>query len=195
MRDRTDATAPHEVTRLLEQWAAGDDAALDRVTEALYGELRALAAAFVRRERPGHTLQPTALIHEAYLRLNVTAPQHFENRRQFMGLTAKVMRQVLVDHARRAQRAKRGGGVVTVALTGEEAGGGTPIDALLELDDALTQLAAYSERQARVLELRYFGGYGVEQVADILGISAPTVSRDQRGAEAWLNQWRQGGAR
>lgn len=193
MADSPEPAPADDVTGLLHRWASGDEQALDRVTELLYAELRSLAASHLRRERPTHTLQPTALIHEAYLRLHVAAPAAFANRRQFLGLTAKVMRQVLVDHARRVRSDKRGGGAPVLQLTGQEAARATSLDDLLALDAALTTLASLSERQARVIELRYFGGLGLDDIAGILGVSAPTVSRDQRMAEAWLNERLQGG--
>lgn len=187
-RDGSLADAGAPITILLQRWAEGDVDALAQVTDRLYTELRVVAAAYLRRERSSHTLQPTALIHEAYLRLHVTDPVGFANRRQFFGLTAKVMRQVLVDHARRLHRHKRGSGAAADTLPEGLADGLPPVDTLVILDEALTKLAALNDRQARVIELRYFGGFSQDEVGDILGVSTPTVSRDQRMAEAWLNQ-------
>jgi RNA polymerase sigma factor (TIGR02999 family) len=154
----------------------------------VYAELRRIADAYLRRERGNHTLQPTALVHEAWLRLVRQDGGQFNHRKQFYALAAQVMRRILVDHARAANADKRGGGATNLTLDESAAARSVPIVELLALDEALDQLAAASPRQARVIELRYFGGLSVEETADVLGVSAPTVSRDQQAAEAWLAQ-------
>ena len=179
---------PSEVTVLLERWSSGDESALHEATRLLYSELRVIAASYFRTERKDHTLQPTALIHETYIRLVRIDRLAFNNRNQFLALVAKIMRQILVDHARELNAFKRGSGAVKVELSNLLPSESQPIDSFLILDEALTRLHAFSERQARVIELRYFAGLTVTEAGEVLGISAPTVSRDQRMAEAWLNQ-------
>jgi RNA polymerase sigma factor (TIGR02999 family) len=174
-----------DVTELLARWAGGDRAALDAVMTAVYGELRRIADAYLHRERSGHTLQPTALVHEAWIRLSRQADRHFEHRKQFFGLAAQVMRRILVDHARAAKADKRGGGAVATTLGAAEGGAERLVD-VLALDQALDQLAAVNARQARVIELRYLAGLNLEEMAEVLGVSPATVSRDQKVAEAWL---------
>ena len=181
------ADSPGDVTQLLGRWANGDRAALDALMSVVYGELRQIAGAYLNRERSGHTLQPTALVHEAWLRLVKQDQPSFEHRKQFFGLAATVMRRVLVDHARSANADKRGGGMVKTTAGVDDALDGSRLLDLLALDQALDQLARANERHARVIELRYFGGLNLEEMADVLGVSAATVSRDQRFAEAWLN--------
>ena len=177
-----------DVTQLLARWAGGDQAALDALMPVVYAELRRIADAYLRRERGNHTLQPTALVHEAWLRLVKQDGGQFDHRKQFYALAAQVMRRILVDHARAANADKRGGGATNLALDESAVARAAPIVELLALDEALDQLAAASPRQARVIELRYFGGLSVEETAEVLGVSAPTVSRDQQAAEAWLAQ-------
>lgn len=179
-------TGPGEITHLLGQWASGDRGALDRLMPAVYRELRAIASAYLRRERTGHTLQPTALVNEAWLRLVQQDPTSFEHRKQFYALAAQAMRRILVDHARTAAAGKRGGGASRTPL--DEAGlvvRDCSVD-LLVLDEALCHLARVSQRQAQIIELRHFAGLSLEETAELLGLSAATVSRDQRTAEAWL---------
>jgi len=177
-----------QITQLLKRWSEGESEALSQATELIYAELRKIAEAYLRRERSDHTLQPTALIHEAYLRMADLNPKGFDSRKQFLALAARLMRQILVDHARQAKTAKRGGGVPKVPV--QEALDYAPDHAqqFLVLDDALSRLAKLNPRKAEVLELRYFGGLNVEEVGEVLGISAATVSREQRMAEAWLGQ-------
>jgi RNA polymerase sigma factor (TIGR02999 family) len=177
-----------DVTLLLARWAGGDHTALDALMPVVYAELRRIADAYLRRERGNHTLQPTALVHEAWLRLVRQDGGQFNHRKQFYALAAQVMRRILVDHARAANADKRGGGATNLTLDESAAARSVPIVELLALDEALDQLAAASPRQARVIELRYFGGLSVEETAEVLGVSAPTVSRDQQAAEAWLAQ-------
>jgi len=174
------------ITETLEAAAAGDAGALDRLLPVLYREMRRLAASYLRNERPGHTLQPTALAHEAYLRLIGQEEPRWENRAHFLGVAARAMREVLVDHARRKKALKRGGGQAIAMLDeGELVAGGRPV-AFDDLDQALCDLARLSERQARVVELRYFGGLTTEETAHVLGISPATVKRDWALARAWL---------
>jgi RNA polymerase sigma factor (TIGR02999 family) len=183
------ASGNGEVTHLLARWAEGDRAALDALTPIVYGELRKIADAFIRRERSGHTLQPTALVHEAWLRLMKQDQPSFDHRKQFYALAAQMMRRILVDHARAVNADKRGGGSTRTELDPDhvvDIGAGRIVE-FLALDQALTQLARVSARQAQVIELRYFAGLNLEEISSLLGISAATISRDQRSAEAWLS--------
>jgi RNA polymerase sigma-70 factor, ECF subfamily len=177
-----------QITQLLARWAAGDRSALDSLTPVVYGELRKIAESYLRRERKGHTLQPTALVNDSWLRLARAAPLSFESRQQFFGLAAQVMRQVLVDYARGARASKRGGGQENIPLNGLEAGPCADLDQFLALDQAIDRLAAFSPRQARIVELRYFGGLNGEEMADLLDVSQATISREQKSAEAWLSR-------
>ena len=179
------ASATHDVTRLLAEWANGDEQALDKLTPVVYRELRRLAASYLRKERQGHTLQPTALVHEAYLRLVDQKNPTWQNRSHFFGVAARVMRQILVDHARRRQAAKRAGANVPleaarfqVESTGD----------LIALDAGLTALENIDSRKSRAIELRYFGGFSMEEVAQALSVSVITARRDLRMAEAWLHR-------
>ena len=187
-----------DVTRLLQRWSAGDRAALDDLVPIVYAELRRIAEGYFSRERSSHTLQPTALIHEAWMRMARQQKPVFDHRRQFYALAAQMMRRILVDHARATGAEKRGGDrartTLDTALGVAVGGGAPPLVDLLALDQALTKLAAVSPRQARVIELRYFAGLGVEDLAEILEVSPATISRDQRVAEAWLGQAMAGGA-
>jgi RNA polymerase sigma factor (TIGR02999 family) len=177
-----------EVTQLLARWSAGDRAALDLLTSVVYAELRKIADAYLRRERRDHTLQPTALVHEAWMRLIKQHETSFDSRRQFFALAAQVMRQVLVDHARAAQAAKRGGGDRKVGLEAAENAIAGGVNEFLTLDHALTELAAVSPRKARIVEMRYFAGLNGQEIAAVLGISPPTVCRELKTAEAWLSE-------
>jgi RNA polymerase sigma factor (TIGR02999 family) len=181
---------PENLTALLQSWQGGDREALDRVMAIVYDELRALAARHLAAERAGHTLQPTALVHEAYLRLAGQQQVDWKNRAYFFGAAATIMRRILVDHARRRVRDKRGGGVTLVPL--EEApepvaaaSPGSGID-VAALDEALDRLAALDARQARVVELRYFSGMTVDEIAEVMNLSPGTVKRDWTVARAWL---------
>jgi len=177
--------SPHEVTRLLRQWAAGDPSALDALTPIVYAELRRLAAGYLRGESPGHTLQPTALVHEAYLRFGGRAPD-CENRSQFYGVAAHLMRQILIDHARTRQAAKRGGHCERLSLDeGLIVSPERDVELVL-LDEALERLAAIDPRKARVVEMRFFGGLSVEESAEALEVSEVTVRRDWQFAKTWL---------
>ena len=181
--DRLD---PKTITDALNSIAQGDRTTLDRLLPVVYRELKRLAASYLKAERPGHTLQPTALAHEAYLRLagNNTSP--WQNRAHFMGIAARAMREILVDHARRRKALKRGGGqAVTVWSEALQVSGNRPI-AFDDLDQALVDLARLSERQAQVVELRYFGGLSIEETGEVLSISPATVKREWTLARAWL---------
>lgn len=180
-----------DVTVLLKQWTEGDESALSSLASQVHSELRSIADGYLRRERAGHTLQPTALVNEAWIRLVRQDGLDFDNRRHFFALAAQMMRQILVDHARAARSAKRGGGAPELAFEEWGQGAGVPVatpETFLILDDALNQLAARHPRHARVLELRYFGGLNLEDVAALLSISVATVSRDQKLGEALLSQ-------
>jgi len=181
------AGAQGDVTLFLEQWSHGDRAALDAATRIVYAELRSIADSYLKRERVGHTLQPTALLHEAWLLLAKEQGSNFENRRKFFAFAARIMRQILVDHARSAGAEKRGGGAPMMPLN--EALDFAPDRSLefLSLNEALESLARLNPRKAQVVELRYFGGLNLEETAHVLGISVATVSREQRMAEAWLS--------
>jgi RNA polymerase sigma factor (TIGR02999 family) len=177
-----------DVTRLLGAVAAGDRAALDDLLPLLYAELRGLARRQLRRERREHTLHPTALVHEAYLRLLDHPPESASSRSHFLALAARVMRQVLVDHARRRGAAKRGGDWVRTGLTGDEPVGAPQMDEVLALDSALDELDERSPRLREVVECRFFAGMGEEEIAEALGVSTRTVERDWVKARAWLYQ-------
>jgi RNA polymerase sigma factor (TIGR02999 family) len=183
---------PGHVTRLLQSWSGGEKEALNELVPIIHGELRRLAAACLRRERRDHTLQPTALVHESYLRLVDQTQVECRNRAQFFAIAANLMRQILVDHARHHRAAKRGGGN-KVAL--EEAAGVAQqreVD-LVALDEALVDLARLDPRQSRVVELRFFGGLTEDEIADVLDVSPITVKRDWRIARAVLHHQLGGG--
>ncbi len=174
------------VTELLRAWSEGDRGALDRLVPLVYAELRRRANAQLARERGHHTLQPTALVHEAFLKLVDQRSARWENRAQFFAVSAQLMRRILVDHARARGAAKRGGAVVRVSLdeAGEPSAAAEPD--VLHLHQALERLAELDERQARVVELRYFGGLSIDEAAAVLGVSEITVKRDWAMARAWL---------
>ena len=174
------------VSDLLRAWGEGDVQARDALLPMVYAELRAQAVRYMRRERRDHTLQPTALVHEAYVRLIGQTRVSWQNRAHFFGLAAEMMRRILVDHARKHQAAKRSGAAIRVAWD-ERAGATPPLDCeLLLLDQALAELAVRDSRQARVVELRYFGGLSEHEAAEVLTISRATVTRDWNVARAWL---------
>jgi RNA polymerase sigma factor (TIGR02999 family) len=175
-----------EITQLLMDWRGGDRAALEKLLPLVYDELHRLAQHYLRRESPGHTLQATALVNEAYLRLIDQQRSDWQNRAHFFAVAARVMRHLLVDHARSRRYRKRGGGALRVSL--EEADAATPEPALdlLALDEALERLAAIDERKVLIVELRYFGGLSFEETAAALGLSEVTVKRDWLKARAWL---------
>lgn len=182
---------PHEsVTKLLRSAAEGNEEAATSLFALVYDELRKLAASALRHERPDHTLQPTALVHEAYLRLAEEPAGRWKDRGHFFAVAARAMRRILVDHARGRNAQKRGGGAVPSALEGLDppiVESRTEVDLVL-LDDALENLAALDSRQARIVELRFFGGLSVEETADIVGASSRTVKRDWQSARAWLRR-------
>ncbi len=178
----------HKITDLLKEWSAGDRRALDRLTPLVYEELRHQATRYLRRERPGHTLQTTALIHEAYLRLIDAKDVNWQSRAHFFAIAANLMRRVLVEHARRRDSDKRGGSQVRVQLDEALAvADETDVD-LLAIDEALNRLTTIDPQQARVVELRFFSGLTVEETAAALGVSPKTVKRDWSVARAWLRR-------
>jgi len=182
---RSDAS---DITRLLEAHREGDPAALERLTTLLYGELRRIAAYYLRAERPDHSLQPTALVHEAYLRLAEQRDFHWRDRAHFFALAARVMRRILVDHARARSAEKRGSARRVVPLDETlDVVASTDLD-LVALDDALVALERLDPQQSRVVELRYFGGLTIEEAAEVIGISPATVKRDWTMAKAWLRR-------
>jgi RNA polymerase sigma factor (TIGR02999 family) len=180
------AAAPKEVTRLLRAWHDGDQAALAELVPLIYDELKRIAAHYLRRERRGHTLQTSALVNEAYLKLAVCDETEWNNRAHFFGAAAQAMRRILVDHARARKNVKHGGEVLKVSLAeAAEQADAEALD-LLALDDALQDLAKLDPRKCRVVELRYFGGLSVAETAAVLQVSEPTVMRDWNTARAWL---------
>ena len=187
---RMNALTANDLTGLLIEWAQGDKAALDRLTPLVYDEIRRIAHRYIQRERDGHTLQTTALINEAYLRLAGSQNVDWQNRSHFFAVTAQVMRHILIDHARRRRYVKHGGEVQRVAfdLAMNEAVmmSQARADELLALDEALDELAKLDQRKSRVVELRYFGGLSLEETAEVLEVSLMTVRRDWRAAKAWL---------
>lgn len=187
-------TPPEDVTQLLRAWNGGDEQALERLMPLVEAELRRLARAYMARERPGHTLQTTALVNEAFMKLVGAQRLPWQDRAHFLGIAARLMRRVLVDHARSRGYRKRGGGAQQVPL--DEALVVTPAPDLnlLALDRALEKLMAVDERKSRVIELRFFGGLSVEETAEVLHVSADTVKRDWRLAKLWLLRELGGGA-
>jgi RNA polymerase sigma factor (TIGR02999 family) len=179
--------AGHDITRLLAAWKKGDKDALDALMPVVYDELRRIAAAHLRRERLGHTLQPTALIHEAYMRLMQGDQPRWADRVHFFAVTARIMRRILIDAARKRHAGKRGHGVKTDLTDGMSVAWQRDVD-LLQLDNALEALARIDERKCRVIEMKYFGGLTREEIAESLGTSDATVGRDTRLAEAWLRR-------
>jgi RNA polymerase sigma factor (TIGR02999 family) len=177
---------PAAVTGLLRAWGEGDTKAGDRLMPLVYAELRKRAAAYLRRERPGHTLQPTALVHEAYMRMAGQDRAAWKNRAQFFGVAACMMRRILVDHARALNMAKRAGRLINVELQDDHAVVAAPDIDVLALDEALTRLAAFDARKTAVAELRFFSGLSVEETAQVLGVSVATVEREWQVARAWL---------
>ena len=184
------------MTALLSAWRRGDASAHDRLVPLVYDELREMAGRYLRRERPDHTLQPTALVHEAYLKLVDQTSARWTNREQFFAIAAQAMRRILVDHARGHDARKRGGDVVKVPLAGADGAEGAPPGAvpsepprevdLVDLDEALRELAAFDPDLVRVVELRYFAGLTIEETAAATGVSPATVKREWAAARAWL---------
>jgi RNA polymerase sigma factor (TIGR02999 family) len=179
---------PENVTQLLIGWSKGDKEALDKLLPLVYNELHRQAAAYLRRERVGHTLQTTALIHEAYVRLVDQKNVHWQNRAHFFGIAAQLMRRILVDHARTKKRVKRGGSDIRVSLSEVTIKADARDLDIVALDEALERLARIDEQQSRIVELRFFSGLTVEETAEVLGISPATVKRDWSMAKAWLHR-------
>jgi RNA polymerase sigma-70 factor, ECF subfamily len=183
--NRGETPSAGEVSRLLQAWTEGDREALDRLTPVVYDELRRLARGYLRRERAGHSLQTTALVNEAYMRLVDYKRMRWQNRAHFFAVSAQLMRRILVEHARR-HNLRRGGWVEHVSLeSAVEVGGGRRED-LVALDDAMNALERLDRRKAQVVEMRFFGGLSVEETAEVLKVSAITVMRDWTTAKAWL---------
>ena len=193
MQPRPPMSSTHQVTLLLAEWAKGSAKALNELTPLVYSELHQLAASYLRKERNGHTLQPTALVHEAYLRLVDQASPNWQNRSHFYGVAARLMRQILVDDARRRHAGKRMGSSMKVSL--DKSLGfqkERPVD-LLALDISLSALEKIDARKCKAVELRYFGGLSLDEIAQALDVSVITVRRDLKMAEAWLQREMQGG--
>jgi RNA polymerase sigma factor (TIGR02999 family) len=185
-KEETRSADPREVTQLLSDWSRGDRAALEKLTQLVYEELRRLAHRYMEGQRPNHTLQTTALVNEAYLRLADQRKPNFTNRSHFFAVAAKAMRQILVDYARAQQRQKRGAGAAKVELDEAALIAPEQTGAILDLNDALERLATLDSRAARAVELRYFGGLKQDEIAEVLKISIVTVRRDWVFAKAWL---------
>ena len=178
--------ASREVTMLLQAWGGGDKTALDRLTPMVYRELRRIAGRMMAAERPNHTLQATALVNEAYVRMVDTRQVKWQDRAHFFALCARAMREILIDHARARGSAKRGGGEVAIQLDEALAADPSPEANLLELDAALKRLAEIDPRKSQVVELRFFGGLNLEETAEALNVSTKTVQRDWDMARGWL---------
>lgn len=181
-----DSASQHGVTGLLQAWSGGDAGALERIVVLLQPELRKMARRCLARERPGHTLQATALVNEAYLRLVDIHTIEWRDRAHFFAVGARIMRRILVDHARSKGYAKRGGGAVRVEFDEALVVSAEADPAIVRMDDALNQLAAFDQRKARIVEMRYFGGLNAEEIAVVLGVSPQTVNRDWSLAKSWL---------
>jgi RNA polymerase sigma factor (TIGR02999 family) len=179
---------PENITELLASYGRGDKESLDQLMPIVYDELRRQAARYLRREKAGHTLQTTALIHEAYVRLVDQRNVQWQNRAHFFGIAAQMMRRILVDHARSKKRAKRGGSEIRVSLGDAEVAAKDQDLDVVALDEALERLARIDEQQSRVVELRFFSGLSVEETAEVMGISKSTVKRDWSMAKAWLHR-------
>lgn len=178
--------ATHQVTELLQDWSDGDESALERLMPLVYDELHRLAHQYMKREKPGHILQTSALINEAYLRLVDRPRIHWQNRAQFFGIAARVMRRILVDEARRRKSDKRGGRVIQVSLVEGANVAQEQAANVVALDDALQTLEAIDARQSEIVELRFFGGLSIDETAEVLKVSPATVMRDWTFARAWL---------
>src|SRR3989442_13206909 len=176
----------HEVTQLLIEWSNGDRAALDKLLPLIYGQLRRLAHRYMSREHPGHTLQTTAVVNEAYLRLINRKRVRWQNRAHFFAIAAQLMRSILVDHARSHAYAKRGGGARKMALDEAMVISQQRAAEVVALDDALKQLAEIDPQQSRIVELRFFGGLTIEETAEVLALSPATIKREWSTAKAWL---------
>lgn len=178
-----------DITKLLHEWRDGDVEAFDKVTQYVYEDLRRRAAAYMRAERPGHSLQTTGLVHEAFIKLVDKKEIDWQDRNHFFAVAAQAMRRILVDHARTRKREKRGGNNEDLPLDeARQASGNVSRIDLVALDEALGRLATFDERQARIVELKYFGGMTLDETAEVLGTSRETVKRDWQIARAWLRQ-------
>ena len=184
----TSSALPHEVTRLLIEWGNGNQAVADKLMPLVYEELHRLAHRYMGRERPGHTLQTSGLVNEAYLRLIDQSQVHWQNRSHFFGIAAQMMRRILVDYARSRRYAKRGGSAHRVSLNEELIVSDERGAEVVALDDALKDLAAIDERKSQIVELRFFGGLSIEETAEVLAVSPGTVMRDWTLAKAWLRR-------
>ncbi len=179
--------SPREVTQLLVDWGNGDQRALDELIPLVYDELRRLAGRYMRRESPGHTLQTSALVNEAYLRLIDQKSVQWQNRAHFFGVAAQLMRRILVDHARSRARVKRGGKAQVVSLA-EKAVLFKDVADVIALDEPLNNLAEMDPRKSQIVEMKYFGGLTTEEVAEVLKVTSRTVEREWRKAKGWLNR-------
>jgi RNA polymerase sigma factor (TIGR02999 family) len=177
---------PADITELLARWGSGDRRAFDALIPVVYEELRKLARHYLRQEPSGHTLQSTALVHEAYVRLAGQQAPHWKGRTHFYGVAARLMRQILVDHARRRRADKRGGDSITLVLDERLVGSSRQDLDVLDLDDALNRLAELSPQQSQIVELRFFSGLSIEDTSEVLGVSPATVKRGWTTARAWL---------
>ncbi|MEW6735635.1 MAG: sigma-70 family RNA polymerase sigma factor, partial [Acidobacteriota bacterium] len=177
-----------DITILLEQWSGGDKAAFNQLFDIVYKELRRIAESYIRKERPAHTLQPTALVHEAYLRLVDQKRGSFQSRAHFFGLAARIMRHILVDYARLQSAEKRGNDQEKVSLDEAITFPRTANFDLIAIDDALTSLAKVSPRQTNVVELKFFGGLSMEEIGEALGVNRRTIDRDWQMAKLWLTE-------
>jgi RNA polymerase sigma-70 factor (ECF subfamily) len=185
MNEEQDQATRSNVTKLLIDFGQGNRSALDEMLPLVYSELKRLASYYLSQERTGHTLQTTALVHEAYMRLVDQQNVDWKNRAHFLGVAAEMMRRILVNHARDRAAAKRGGGAKRVSLSLADVGGETDID-LIALDQALTEFAALDVRKSRIVELKFFGGLTIEEIGEVMGISHGTVERELMLARAWL---------
>lgn len=179
---------PQEITQLLLSWSKGDGSALDQLIPLVYPELRRMARAYMNREKSGHTLQTSALINEAYLRLVNQQEIAWQDRAHFYAVSAQIMRHILVDHARRYRRDKRGGGAEHLPLDETPVGCNERAVELMALDDALTRLAAIDARKSQIVELRFFGGLTVDETAEVMKLAPITIMREWRAAKAWLGR-------
>lgn len=179
---------PQEISIILRAWSGGDRAAANELLPAIYDELRKIAAQYLRKERSDHTLQPTALVHEAYLKLVDISHVEWQDRAHFFAVAANVMRHILVDHARARKTDKRGGAAERIALDDAISLSNEPDIDLLSLDEAMKQLATFDEQQARIVELKFFGGLTIEEIGEVLKISPATVKREWTMAKAWLHK-------
>lgn len=186
MKDENDPKTQENVTKLLKDWEKGDRAALDEMLPLVYSELKRLASYYLSRENAGHTLQTTALVHEAYMRLVNQEHVNWKNRAHFLGVAAEMMRRILVNHARDRAAAKRGGGAKRVSLSMVGKGGEQPDIDVIALDQALTEFALFDTRKSRIVELKFFGGLTTEEIAEVMDISHGTVESEWKMARAWL---------